>query len=564
MAPNRAAALLALCVMASACATPAPRNAASAGAAYADFLVGRFADFRDDESVATDRYLRALARSPQDSNLFNAAIYSALAQGDARQATAIAKLAQERGVDLASARLVRAAQAMHEHRWSRARTALNGLAGDSLEEIAAQTLRIWVEAGAGDANAAALGFERLSAPRPFDGVVAYQRAMALQMAGDASGARDAYARARASGIWLAPAALHEVDLYEDADQVTALYADWPLRLRDPALENALSAKRAGAVPQSPRLSAERAAAIGLYGLAALIIQDPDPSRGQSLLTLSLALAPDLDPARLQYAEGLRGQERYAEARAALAQVPQISPYFASARAATAWLLRREGRDEEALAMARDTLARDGNRLSLMTVADLQRSLEQWDAADAAYTQLIDSIETEQSSDWTLYFSRGAARERLGRFEDAEADLQRALELSPDQPEALNYLGYSWVDRGVRLQEGLALIQRAVEMRPRSGHIVDSLGWAYYRLGDYETALGYLERAVELSPADSVLNDHLGDVLWRVGRRTEARFQWARALNLDPADADKSAIERKLAEGLPPAPEARSNAQASRP
>ena len=96
---------------------------------------------------------------------------------------------------------------------------------------------------------------------------------------------------------------------------------------------------------------------------------------------------------------------------------------------------------------------------------------------------------------------------------------------------------------------LALIQRAVELRPRSGVIVDSLGWAYYRLGDYPQALEFLERAVELEPAHPTLNDHLGDVYWRLGRRIEARFQWERALTLDPDDAE--AIRTKLERGLPP-------------
>ena len=148
-------------------------------------------------------------------------------------------------------------------------------------------------------------------------------------------------------------------------------------------------------------------------------------------------------------------------------------------------------------------------------------------------------------------ARAAARERLGRWPEAEADLQRALVLSPEQPDILNYLGYSWIDRGVRLQEGLAMIQRAVALRPASGAVIDSLGWAYFRLGDYAQALEHIERAVELQPADATLNDHLGDVYWRLGRRIEARFQWRRALSLAP-DAPAS-IEAKMAAGLPDEP-----------
>src|SRR5690606_5409856 len=144
--------------------------------------------------------------------------------------------------------------------------------------------------------------------------------------------------------------------------------------------------------------------------------------------------------------------------------------------------------------------------------------------------------------WRLHFARAAARDSLGRWGDAEADLRQALALAPDQPDVMNYLGYTWVDRGENLQEGMALIRRAAELRPSSGAIVDSLGWAHYRLGDYRQAVLFLERAVELEPGSATLNDHLGDAYWRLGRRTEARFQWRRALTQQPDDP--AAIEAK--------------------
>jgi Flp pilus assembly protein TadD len=178
---------------------------------------------------------------------------------------------------------------------------------------------------------------------------------------------------------------------------------------------------------------------------------------------------------------------------------------------------------------------------------MYRGADRFAEAEPIYSELI----AERPNEWRSYFSRGAARERLGRWPEAEADFQRALELSPDQPDVLNYLGYSWVDRGEHLQEGLAMIRRAAELRPMSGAIIDSLGWAYYRLGDYPQAVDWLEAAVRLEPADPTLNDHLGDVYWRLDRRIEARFQWQRALTLDPDNAD--ALRTKIENGLAAAP-----------
>src|SRR6185295_5118984 len=165
-------------------------------------------------------------------------------------------------------------------------------------------------------------------------------------------------------------------------------------------------------------------------------------------------------------------------------------------------------------------------------------------AEAAYGELIASHPEE----WRLWFARGTARVRLSRVADGEADMSHALQLSPDQPDVMNYLAYSWIDRGEHMEAALAMIQRALALRPDSAAIVDSLGWAYYRMRDYPRALEQLEHAVELESGDATRNDHLGDVYWRLGRRTEARFQWQRALSLTGADA--AALQNKLAHGLP--------------
>jgi Flp pilus assembly protein TadD len=160
-----------------------------------------------------------------------------------------------------------------------------------------------------------------------------------------------------------------------------------------------------------------------------------------------------------------------------------------------------------------------------------------------------TIETPQKSDWLFYYFRGICLERARQWGKAEADLQKALELFPEQPQVLNYLGYSWIDQGVKLDEAMTMIKRAVEQRPDDGYIVDSLGWAYYRLGNYEDAVKQLERAVELKPEDPTVNDHLGDVYWRIGRTQEARFQWSHARDLKPEPDELPKIEEKLKVGL---------------
>jgi Flp pilus assembly protein TadD len=174
-------------------------------------------------------------------------------------------------------------------------------------------------------------------------------------------------------------------------------------------------------------------------------------------------------------------------------------------------------------------------------------------AVAAAAAAIARFDSELSEDaWRLYITRAASLIELDRFDDAEPDLKRAVDIAPEEPTVLNYLGYSWVERGKNLDEAFKLIEKAVALRPESGAIIDSLGWAHFQRGDIESALPHLEKAASLEPADPTVTDHLGDVYWRLGREVEARFQWRRALQLEPSERQKLAIEEKLLSGLDPA------------
>ena len=156
-------------------------------------------------------------------------------------------------------------------------------------------------------------------------------------------------------------------------------------------------------------------------------------------------------------------------------------------------------------------------------------------------------------DWRLLYMRAVDYQESNHWPDAERDLTLALKQRPDEPELLNFLGYSWIDRGEKLHEALAMVQKAVDTDPKSGAMIDSLGWGYYRLGDYKSAVDKLEQAVELEAGDPDVNNHLGDAYWRVGRRVEARFQWDRVLTLEPDAKLKTEVEGKLRNGLGPMP-----------
>ncbi len=196
----------------------------------------------------------------------------------------------------------------------------------------------------------------------------------------------------------------------------------------------------------------------------------------------------------------------------------------------------------------EILARHPDRELWVALGDMLRGRNDFAAAAAAYGKAIAMLKKEREQDWSLYYARGIAYERAGQWKKAEADFLHALKLRPDQPLVLNYLGYSWVDRGENLARARRMIERAVELRPDDGYIIDSLGWVLYRAGKYDEAVSRLEKAIELKPEDPVINDHLGDAYWRVGRIREARFQWRRALSFNPDAELAAAINRTIRPG----------------
>lgn len=539
----QAAALLAS--VAAACATAPTAAPRADGASYADFLIGRLANAREDHDIAADRYFSALRRSPGDTTLQAEALLAALDAGELDRARDVARTASRSDAS-DYAHLVRAIDTMQAARWRAADTELQRVDGGAAEELIARLLSIWTHTAQGRVDDVLMDLGPLASIRPYGGLFSYQQAMALDYAGRTSDALDAYRRGQQGGLWLPAAIERHADLLarSGAREEAIALLNTDANRASPELAAALARLQSGAAgAAADELTPARGAAVGLQGLSAIFLQEADTTNGLAALSLTLMLDPQADGARLAFAQAQSDRDHASLALATLANIGPASVYASSARRLESWILLDMGQEQQAFQLARSN-AESGDMRALRTLADMYRSRGRYADAEPIYSRLAD----QSPGDWRLFFARGAARERLGRWAEAEADFQRALELSPNQPDVLNYLGYSWIDRGERVHEGLSLIQRAVELRPSSGAIIDSLGWAYFRMGDYARALDYIEQAVELEPADPTLNEHLGDVYWRLGRRIEARFQWRRALSLEPDDP--AAIEAKIANGLP--------------
>ncbi len=245
-------------------------------------------------------------------------------------------------------------------------------------------------------------------------------------------------------------------------------------------------------------------------------------------------------------------EKYDTAIAVYRSVGADSPYRAASDVQIAIDDNRSNKTADGIAaLVAITAARPTDISAWTALGDLYRAAENYPKAADAYDHAIKLIHPVTKENWPLYFARAVAEEQSGHWDLAEQDLKTALQLSPDQAQVLNYLGYSWVDKGVHLPEALAMLEKARALSPFDGYIVDSVGWAYYRLGRYEEAAKTLHSAVMLVPGDSTINEHLGDAYWRVGRKLDAHFQWSHALAFGPDAEEKPKLEHKLQFGLEP-------------
>jgi tetratricopeptide (TPR) repeat protein len=302
----------------------------------------------------------------------------------------------------------------------------------------------------------------------------------------------------------------------------------------------------GSLVDSPQAGAAEV----LYGLGASLGRQGGEDLSVLYLQLALYLQPKHALALLSLADLYENLKKPDLAIRTYERVPQDSPLRRNADIQLSVNYDTVDRTEDAKARLNALIeAHPDDVEAIMALGNILRARKAFHECGEVYSKAIATITQPEKSHWLVYYFRGICYERDKQWSKAEADLKKALELFPDQAHVLNYLGYSWVDQGVNLEEGMQMIRRAVEQRPDDGYIVDSLGWAYYRIGDYAEAVKNLERAVELKPEDPTINDHLGDAYWRVGRTLEARFQWSHARDLKPEPDDLKKVEEKLKTGL---------------
>ncbi len=548
----RTASALALAALVQ--AMPLPAVAQEPSGAY---LAARQARTAGDFSAAAQYYAQALTLDPSNPSLLENTTVAYLALGEIDKAVPVARTMLDNELDSQVAQITLIVEDARNEDWDALIDRVQDLRGAG--ELADDLLAAWAHLGAGDVTKA---FEQFDAVAQKDGLrsfALYHKALALASVGDFeeadrvfSGDTDGPVQQTRRGVMAWAQILSQLDEHERAvELLDDTFGSNP----DPQVAQLRAQiESEEQVPFDLVRTPRDGVAEVFFSLARALRQDADDEFVLLYTRVAEAIRPEHLDASITVAEILESLGQYDLAIQAYKKVPRDHPSFHVAELGRAEVLRRDDRPDAAIEVL-DQLAQTYPDLADVHVAagDLYRMQEDYDESVAAYDRAIELFDERDNPQWFVHYARAISHERQDNWEEAEADFRRALDLNPGHPQVLNYLGYSMVEKRVNLDEALDMIERAVAEEPDSGHIVDSLGWALYRLGRYDEAIDHMERAAELMPTDPVINDHLGDVLWAVDRRVEARFHWRRALSLhesDPSpDVDADRIRRKLSAGL---------------
>jgi tetratricopeptide (TPR) repeat protein len=528
-----------------------------------NFLAALAADARNDAGAAAHYFREALRADPRNTALQERAFIAALQDGAMPEAFRLGERLLQRDANNALAHMVMGVRAMKNRQFITARSHFQKAGGRGRNaDLTAALLVAWTHVGSGETRRALEIVDRFSDPQ----LAIYRNLYGGMMADVGGDVKEAAKRLKAAHA-VAGDTIRVADAYArfearhgDKAAAKAIYdkiAERPAQR--PFVERAKKAIDAGQTPDPFVLNAVQGAAEILYTAS------ESGRRGAEMISvmylqLSNHLNADHDMTLVSLAENFEQLKQFERAIGLYNRVPEDSPIKTRSVIRAAYALNEMKKADEAIKLIEERIAKSPFEVNLHeAAAAIHRGAKNWTAATEASTRAIALVDRNDRNYWSLFYGRGISQERGKQWPAAEADLKHALSLLPATPRTeeekasvahvLNHIAYTWVDMGIHIDEAFPMLKRAVELQPKDAHIIDSLGWAYYKLGRYEEAVVELEKAVDLRPQDSVLNDHLGDAYWKVGRTNEARFQWNHARDLNPEPDELEKILEKIRNGL---------------
>jgi tetratricopeptide (TPR) repeat protein len=531
-----------------------PPNPKQAGLA-ASYLVGRHAEVTADVDTAVNFYNRAMELDPQNYNLQQATYFLAAQSGDFAAAIPAAQKAYDVSPRKGMAGVLLAVDHYKKGEYDKTWRYLEKNQGQNMNSFALPLMRAWAQAPTASAEVALGELTMLKNFQDTSELVDVMGGLLNEFYGkkdEALAHYDALAanieNQRFSILRLVAEAYHRLGKNEQVKPLVDRF------VKTHAASPGIDSYVATVLETSPRkVTPTDGMAEAMFAAAELLLMnEPNEIRAQIATVYAQAalyLNPDMNIARRFIGSTLAARGHYDESNAALAVVKKNAPGYLDVQMQIAENYLRMNKSDDALNVLRDVLKEKANWAdAYVAIGDIQRQDKKYSEAVSAYDSALKHAPAKNEN-WVIYYSRGIALERSKKWDEAEKDFKKALELRPDEPSVLNYLGYSYLDRGVKLAEARKLIEGAYRQRPNDGYIIDSFGWALFKNGEYDKAVQNLERAVESTPSDGTINEHLGDVYWKVGRKNEARFQWQRALGLELEEPQRAGILKKLERGL---------------
>lgn len=526
------------------------------------FLAARTADVDHDYATAISLYQKALEFEPANLDIRERLMVSLLMNGQFDESLKqVEALKNDDAVERITT-IVRGLQAIRTGSYADAQKILAYKGGNDLDRLTHSLLIAWAKVGAGKGQEAVKQIKTLKGPDWFKVFTEYHMGSMALVAGDIASARTHLSAAITSEEAVATTpdtfmravmALARLEASQGNKQkaLDAISVAERLMLNYAPLKALRESIERGEKPEQQVGDATAGAASVLFSIGSAL----NRQGAEEMVSLYLQISHALDPKSADTLILLGGiAEKLEQPKQAIelySRVPQDSPMRRISELQLGLTLAQTGDMDAAKQHLKSLLESDPSDLrSYIAYGSVLSDAKDYAEMARTYDKAVEVIgPAARPTDWSIFFQRGIAYERLKEWDKAEPNFRRALELNPDQPQVLNYLGYSWVDMNRNLEEGLNMIRKAVDLRPDDGYIVDSLGWAYYRLGRYDEAVTELERAVQLKAGDATINDHLGDAYWRVGRELEAKYQWQRALTMKPEEKDIPKIEEKIRDGL---------------
>ena len=524
-----------------------------ASASSGAYLAGRQAISDHNFVTASKFQARSISADPANFKLLEGLMISFIAQGSVDEAVSIAEVYKDTGSESQISQMILLASMIKD---GQTETFLNFVKNASeITPILKDLLSAWIRMGLDDEVNANRIFDKTAKVQGMGQFANFHRAMSQLAAGKIEQAQrtfdlihsDQANPTRRSVIYHTKILLSQRQ-FKEAQQ---LLEKWFGPTFDPEIEKLyVNAVNERAYPKSLFPTTDTAVADVFHSIANLVSKEADPTFTLLYSRLAQYLDRNHIDSTLMTADLLVELGQYDLAIKEHEKLSDIQPQFFASELGRAEALRSSGKETAAIEVLVELTRQYPNSANGFSIlGNHYRRLEAYDKAEVSYGEAIKLYEAKGEAGWFLYYVRGITRERLDLWSLAEKDFRKALSLNPNQPQVLNYLGYSLIEKNSNLDEALDMIERAVKESPDSGYIVDSLGWGYYKLGQYEKAVPNLERAAELMPVDPIVNDHLGDVYWMVGRKTEAEFQWRRALSFDPEADEIERIKKKLKVGL---------------